>query len=503
MSKRANFFPVKNVKDHGSEQQLPTTTEPRSDLDSNQVNKKDNQLPRRDGRRVIFPCIHGCDDQNDPSSTNNSISIDNGQHESARNNPRRSIFNRDRTKIAFNTPRSMTLEDFCGQEYLFKQKQAEEELAKEQNLNLKPYHKQATTAQFVSPIRRVVSDIAGSSHRSILKPSFRRRWSSQTELSSKGKIILNPRSDRPLFEMTNSSQLFRKIDRGGSTPSLCSEADDEPQGTMSNTTSATSEMTSSDDGSVGSWRPCNTTALFPHSKNGKVIRFNPQLRVFEFKRCRDEVDRTWFTAVELDRFRRNAITLIQQQRQELVPTGTGRIISRPVPGKLLFTNPVLTEIGNDEDDGLQRTAIAEIKNILVVDPLNIFLKLFAKSLKTMLPHVNVATAQTSQEALRLAQSSKRVSTRGYDLFIIEERLHVGTRGDNKTSLEGMACGSSLIKTLSESNKNSLFIGVTAHMGEDQQTIEASGADLVWSKPPPNMNTTLKKQLLELLQEKRK
>ena len=49
---------------------------------------------------------------------------------------------------------------------------------------------------------------------------------------------------------------------------------------------------------------------------------------------------------------------------------------------------------------------------------------------------------------------------------------------------------------------SLLIGVSARLAEDRPNIERSGADFVWGKPPPEMNSSLKTEMLKILMCKR-
>jgi hypothetical protein len=52
-------------------------------------------------------------------------------------------------------------------------------------------------------------------------------------------------------------------------------------------------------------------------------------------------------------------------------------------------------------------------------------------------------------------------------------------------------------------RHSLLVGVSARPALDRDKLIKSGADCVWGKPPPEMNATLRNELLELLMKKRK
>jgi CheY-like chemotaxis protein len=68
-------------------------------------------------------------------------------------------------------------------------------------------------------------------------------------------------------------------------------------------------------------------------------------------------------------------------------------------------------------------------------------------------------------------------------------------------LEDQAYGGS--ETSDEQNFRGVIIGVSANLERDAKTLEASGADRIWSKPPPPMGIALRNQLLSALISKRK
>ncbi len=133
---------------------------------------------------------------------------------------------------------------------------------------------------------------------------------------------------------------------------------------------------------------------------------------------------------------------------------------------------------------------------------------------------------------------------GFDIIIIEEKLLGAPQEKLSTSLMiqhtistqpagddsiqrrcNMTSGSALIRNLIESercycpstsgnhhlagstsemrSRYSLLVGVSAHLSEHQERLEKAGADCVWGKPPPQMNDTLRNDLLKTLIKKRK
>ena len=301
----------------------------------------------------------------------------------------------------------------------------------------------------------------------------------------------------------------------------------------------------------------------------KEISFDPRVWVVEYEQ--DEVN-NWFTHEELERFKCEAIDRIRrrQAQEQLLQSGTGRIVvprQRQGSGRALFSDPALG-IGTDETEDvgvvpaaaaaefnlttlpvqpllspsnekkLQRTLLSEIRNILVVDPHDMFLKLFAKSLHSMLSQVVVTEASSAEEALRriaaarvLFPQSEGGATHGFDIIIVEERLqlfhchlsgnvgakngprHQQAAGDDQNHRNIPASGSALISQIVAEQKNmvssiskrprfSLLIGVSAHLQLDGDRLRRSGADFVWGKPPPPFGTELKAEILRGILQKR-
>lgn len=228
-----------------------------------------------------------------------------------------------------------------------------------------------------------------------------------------------------------------------------------------------------------------------------------------------------------------------------VPTRTQR------PGSILFNHPALSSEDEFDPESLswKESVIKsylsqEIRNILVVDPHEIFLALFTKSLKHMIPHAAVATARSAEEGMTRIEAARKAfplsdggAVHGFDIVIVEERLrsssfsvqHLAgphtslsthsistqTAGDDSIQRRwsSLLSGTALIRQLVEYEKRlginegdrlrrSLIVGVSTRLQDHQKQLEGAGADCVWGKPPPEMNHELKNHLLMKLMNKR-
>lgn len=246
---------------------------------------------------------------------------------------------------------------------------------------------------------------------------------------------------------------------------------------------------------------------------------------------------------------------------EIISTGTGRVITRgagiPVDKNLraLYTNPALRSDAEDDDEEedvyimdcrRRRELLKEIRTVLIVDSHDIFLSLLAKDIKSMLPHIKVVTAYTVQEASHRMDAAKRnidgkECTHGFDLIVVEERLMQGKGRYRSISLPNdfekppsksepdPSSGSSLIQRIAHevdllfhhdakdnasdegavnhsNNVNDhrvpLVIGMSAYVQQDGTKLKDCGADMVWGKPPPKMDETLRNEILRLIMMKR-
>ena len=275
----------------------------------------------------------------------------------------------------------------------------------------------------------------------------------------------------------------------------------------------------------------------------KKLRFDPRVWVHEVQRS--EVEKVWYTASDMKRFKHEAILRIREWAlkkerhwgSQMISTGTGRIIARgpqmsarpKVEKRALYTSPALSmdaEVLEEECKTrirLQRAVLEELKTVLLVDCHDIFLKLLSRDIKIMLPHVDITIAKSVEEALVKINEAKKKSdaTHGFDIIFVESRLRrtIPKEGTNSSSWSKAGCaalsGSNLIQriafdTASNSSKIKtekekrypLVIGMSAYLNQDEKKLKASGSDLVWNKPPPKMDCTLKKKLLLLAMKKR-
>lgn len=242
---------------------------------------------------------------------------------------------------------------------------------------------------------------------------------------------------------------------------------------------------------------------------------------------------TWWSPRELESFRNEALCRVkkQQLREQQQKHLHSNLIY--APHRAFFNHPAMRADVDQEDmlEELGNLAQSQFKSILVVDPHDMFLRLFTKCFRQMLPNVDVKTARSSDEALRLIQLNRRppnknqhnkIPLHGFDIIVTEERLqaHAYGRQKQQPSTESQT-GSALLKQLKlEEDKVkelwragnsgggshcrfSLFIGVTAHPRDDISKLEHSGADIVWGKPPPHMDENLRDKLLRTICKKRK
>jgi hypothetical protein len=232
------------------------------------------------------------------------------------------------------------------------------------------------------------------------------------------------------------------------------------------------------------------------SCESKRVQFDARVWVCEFSRQEEEFKNTWYSKMEMDKFKRRAMECVCTGTMEFLPTGTGRQVRMPRQRTLLFTNPALFADEDEDELALQRIARLEILNILILDPHDLCSRLFAKALKHILPHANIVTTKSSDEALSRMEQLGAQKT--FDLFLVEERLKLIQEGEDYQS-----SGSALIRFLRNQcsevvppNRQPLFIGVSAHFGKDKGTLQQSGASLCWPKPPPSLDKVMRDNLLK-------
>eukprot|EP00522_Entomoneis_paludosa_P010462 CAMPEP_0172447872 /NCGR_PEP_ID=MMETSP1065-20121228/7042_1 /TAXON_ID=265537 /ORGANISM="Amphiprora paludosa, Strain CCMP125" /LENGTH=556 /DNA_ID=CAMNT_0013199243 /DNA_START=334 /DNA_END=2004 /DNA_ORIENTATION=+ len=289
-------------------------------------------------------------------------------------------------------------------------------------------------------------------------------------------------------------------------PSLASTAS---QSSMEDPAAVQQHATKNAIAAAAAHKPARTRSLSAPLTNTerKKISFDPRVWVREFTRESDEEDVTWYSSKDMEAFKREAIQLILAcSETELVPTGTGRFVPRKVmPQTKAFYSHRALRMDTDEDV-VQSEQIAEviasrvtlkereIKRILIVDPHDICIKLFAKGFKNILPHVETIGVSSSEEAL------SRCKSLSFDIILVEERLKLFHQ--QQASKCPISSGSALIREMKPKSKETLFVGVSTRLREDAPKLKAGGADLCWPKPPPKMDGSLSDSLLQMILERR-
>ena len=357
-----------------------------------------------------------------------------------------------------------------------------------------------------------------------------------TKLDKPLRSILRSKRYHAAKDVTNISSVDSDI------PSLASSLGSESQnlncGEMGGLTSSPRFKQDAEDLDGYQFRPVQHTRSID---TGKYISFDARVWVCEFERVPGEHESTWYTNKDLEGFKQEAVQRILQyteQQSKLVRTGTGIGLSMrlqelpPCSNRALFSHVALQaldgelDITTSIDPGFRQAVLEnEIRSILLVDPHDIYLKLFTKSLKIALPHVTVTACTSSEEAMEHLEpattagsgSTALVKKRRFDIIIIEERLKIFHRqhrnggatqcngGEYSSAKECHASGSALLRSLSsahDSHAKSVFVGVSARLAEDGVRLKESGADFCWAKPPPPMNPVLMDDLLKALLLKR-
>jgi CheY-like chemotaxis protein len=238
------------------------------------------------------------------------------------------------------------------------------------------------------------------------------------------------------------------------------------------------------------------------SRSGS-ISFSPHVLVREFERSEIERKSIWYTPRELGAFKLQAMHRIMLYDNN----GTAS------QARAHFSHAALAADSADHfgntmspDSKRFRDAVVEneMRTILVVDPHDICLQLFSKSLKMVLPHACIVTASSSEEALRHVAAGK-----SFDIVIVEERLGLFHRQSNdgeSSNNNQLSSGASLIRRLVEADggrrRKALLVGVSARIQNDGGRLQAAGADFCWSKPPPQLDRRLLDEMLEVLLIKR-
>jgi len=285
-----------------------------------------------------------------------------------------------------------------------------------------------------------------------------------------------------------------------------------------------------------------TTSSSPHlesleeeSVDNLQVKFDPRIWIREFNRTPEEADRTWYNNNDMDDFKSLALDRIlrYQSTTEILATGTGPTIQRTLPAwnGPIYSHAALTLDGENDDDTFMREKVLEkeLRSILIVDPQKLCLKLFSKAFKNALPRsARITSVTSSREVLKLVGEGFR-----FDLLVVEERLRLFHRHGSSTSSASSPCvsdgpeasnphldgrassgsgnsssahssGAALINVLSKTpvTSTSLFIGVSAHVKEDEPKLSKSGADFCWTKPPPPIDRNLVEILAKAILIKR-
>lgn len=504
-------------------------------------------------RRVIFPSIHpGKPKETQNKLKFNSISKDN----------RYSLLPPRRKKSSDNSILESAFNDSLNLNYFHESEKKFAATSKDENSQSSESCKLSPTT--IIPSNETINltySLQSNCSRSILrKPRYSLNKSSNNlNINSSPRIPVLPKIMSRPSDDTLSCESSRDIFRNKSASShYCSQQDFK----MANDDKFR-RINSEECLSSGNFLPENKHPFDEVSSSTRIrkkIKFDPRVWVVEFKRPNDE--NIWFTSVELEKFKTEAIRLVQKREMKMISSGTGRVINvRPTgnAAKAVFTNPALSTYEDDDEDDsnksklspsslsfisanntetFQKILISEIKSVLVVDPHDLFLKLITKGIMMMLPHVSVTSAHSTNEAFgRIFDAREKAPlsdggcTHGFDLIIIEERLsfhqktHCQHTSDNSTEQrkpdhQFPDSGSELVHNIKCEERNmlhtwkksnwwrsthprvSLLIGMSAHLDQDSYKMKRGGADMMWGKPPPPLNNTMRRDILRLLLKKR-
>jgi hypothetical protein len=182
------------------------------------------------------------------------------------------------------------------------------------------------------------------------------------------------------------------------------------------------------------------------SFNKSGVSFDPRVTVTEFE---DQVERSWYSEVELERLKHETILLAQEYllTHSEVAEKYNRTRLDPITGtyrkKALFSLPVLSSVLDDSLPSPNRSGYrdllkSQVKNILIVDPNTAILNLFCKSMHSMFPDARLTTAQNGEEALKLVSTELRreygmspFQHRNFDIIVVEQRLHRSLQAQQK------------------------------------------------------------------------
>lgn len=267
------------------------------------------------------------------------------------------------------------------------------------------------------------------------------------------------------------------------------------------------------------------------------ISFDPRVWVYEYEQNNIEANgENWYDTNEIERFRQNAISCIQEKE---LKHNDFNDYSNTLPLKVFFNHPALVSgcIAQKEIiDTSSTTTISSscnkrsdinlkvhIKNILLIDSDELFLKIFKRGFEYMFPHSSITTCNTLEKALQLIKNSKssscsrKRSTHGFDIILIDESI-VMSNNNSISSSSTSSIFKKLVLEREDAKQESTFyfqgekilhhtrytlvIGAVKYGSEDEgdnnskQLMNDSGADIIWTKnAPPTMNKNLRDELL--------
>ncbi|KAL3793774.1 hypothetical protein HJC23_013336 [Cyclotella cryptica] len=291
----------------------------------------------------------------------------------------------------------------------------------------------------------------------------------------------------------------------------------------------------------------------PLAMRNHSVHFDPTITVREvvggISKKENESCSNWFSEDELQTFFKEAVHLCHASAISSIKTYSppevakeharaakagikDPVVCSSLPEyRALFAEPILHVTDEDAivhngSAAFFRLTYKMVRNVLIVNGSHNILKLLQQHMMSMFPHANVDLAVSGEDALSQMQvdSSGAISSRPYDVVIVDEKLHSLLEGSEHKDGEDLEhatpvmTGSQLLQHINESkychpdNREptsasakqhiSLMIGISANMSEDCDSLQKGGADLLWALPPPKPSNCLRNQLLNTLLSKR-
>lgn len=284
--------------------------------------------------------------------------------------------------------------------------------------------------------------------------------------------------------------------------------------------SASTTVTTTDtDSPNSSCHSCNTLLSQSQHQPNKMVHFDPRVTVTELAEW--EEHRAWYTDVELERFKNDTVQIakvyLSEHPEQIRAYSQAFLdpVTQKYRKKALFSMPALCDLTLDScisssNHGMEctRTMSPEqqpddkvIRRILIVDKSEWILDLFRRSMLTMFSTAEIHCVQSAQLALRQLQC------RSYDLVIAEDQLlpSIPVTNNVQDSENAATTLTNLFACIdSNAKRDMLLIGVVSGSTspQQQQHRKLAGADLVWTKPPPRMDSALGNELTRTLSDKR-